>query len=205
MVTDSSGFRSRLVLPVLAYGALLVAALQIMVVPIVRDIGVSLGASTSAVNWVVTANLLAAAVFTPLLGRLGDLRDRRPVLIGVLGVVLVGSLLAATTHDLALLLIGRALQGVSYAIFSLALGVLRDELPPRRLTGAMAVVSGMLSAGGGLALVATGLLTANGGDYRRFFWLASALSAIGLIGAWLVIPARRSSAQGHVDRVGGRA
>jgi MFS family permease len=203
MVTDSSGIRSRLVLPVLAYGALLVAALQIMVVPIVRDIGVSLGASTSAVNWVVTANLLAAAVFTPLLGRLGDLRDRRPVLIGVLAVVLVGSLLAATTHDLALLLIGRALQGVSYAIFPLALGVLRDELPPRRLTGAMAVVSGMLSAGGGLALVATGLLTANGGDYRRVFWLASVLSAIGLIGAWLVIPARRSSAQGRVDWVGG--
>jgi MFS family permease len=87
MVTDSSGIRSRLVLPVLAYGALLVAALQIMVVPIVRDIGVSLGDSTSAVNWVVTANLLAAAVFTPLLGRLGDLRDRRPVLIGVLAVL----------------------------------------------------------------------------------------------------------------------
>jgi MFS family permease len=107
MVTGSSGIRSRLVLPVLPYGALLVAALQIMVVPIVRDIGVSLGASTSAVNRVVTANLLAAAV----------------------------------------LLIGRALQGLSYAILPLALGTLRDDLPPRRLTGAMAVVSGMLSAG----------------------------------------------------------
>lgn len=84
MVTDSRGDGSRLVLPVLAYGVLLVAALQIMVVPIVRDIGVSLGASTSAVSWVVRANLLAAAVFTPLLGSLGDLRGRRPVLLGVL-------------------------------------------------------------------------------------------------------------------------
>lgn len=203
MVTDSPGDGSRLVLPVLAYGVLLVAALQILVVPIVRDIGVSLGASTSAVSWVVTANLLAAAVLTPLLGRLGDLRGRRPVLIGVLVTVLVGSLLAATTHELALLLIGRALQGASYGIFPLAVGVLRDELPPRKLTGAMAVVSGMLAVGGGLALVATGLLTENGGDYRRVFWLASALSAIGLIGAWLVIPARRPSAQGRVDWVGG--
>jgi MFS family permease len=203
MVTDSPGDRSRLVLPVLAYGVLLVSALQIMVVPIVRDIGVSLGASTSAVNWVVTANLLAAAVFTPLLGSLGDLRGRRPVLIGVLVTVLVGSLLAATTHELALLLIGRALQGVSYAIFPLALGVLRDELPPHKLTGAMAVVSGMLAVGGGVALVATGLLTENGDDYRRVFWLASALSAIGLIGAWLVIPARRPAATGRVDWAGG--
>lgn len=203
MVTDSPGDGSRLVLPVLAYGVLLVAALQILVVPIVRDIGVSLGASTSAVSWVVTANLLAAAVLTPLLGRLGDLRGRRPVLIGVLVTVLVGSLLAATTHELALLLIGRALQGASYGIFPLAVGVLRDELPPRKLTGAMAVVSGMLAVGGGLALVATGLLTENGGDYRRVFWLASALSAIGLIGAWLLIPARRPSAQGRVDWVGG--
>jgi MFS family permease len=167
MVTDSSSGRLRLLLPVLAYGVLLIAALQIMVVPIESDIGVSLRASTSAVSWVVTANLLAAAVFTPLLGSLGDLRGRRPALLGVLATVLVGSLLAATTHELALLLLGRALQGVSYSIFPLALGVLRDELPPRKLTGAMAVVSGMLSIGGGVALVATGLLTENSGDYRR--------------------------------------
>jgi hypothetical protein len=33
--------------------------------------------------------LLAAAVFTPPLGRLGDLRDRRPVLRPVLSGVLV--------------------------------------------------------------------------------------------------------------------
>jgi MFS family permease len=204
MVTDSpGGDGSRLVLPVLAYGVLLVAALQIMVVPIVRDIGVSLGASMSTVNWVVTANLLAAAVFTPLFGSLGDLRGRRPVLIGVLVTVLVGSLVAATTHQLALLLVGRALQGVSYSIFPLAIGLLRDELPPRKLTGAMAVVSGMLAVGGGVALVATGLLTENGGDYRRVFWLASVLSAIGLIGAWLVIPARRPAVEGRVDWVGG--
>jgi predicted MFS family arabinose efflux permease len=113
MDTDSGGARPRLLLPVLGYGVLLIAALQIMVVPIERDIGVSLGASTSVVSWVVTANLLAAAVFTPLLGSLGDLRGRRPVLLGVLAAVLVGSLLAATTHELALLLLGRVLQGVS--------------------------------------------------------------------------------------------
>ncbi|MGW2938730.1 hypothetical protein ACWDA7_44825 [Streptomyces sp. NPDC001156] len=48
------------------------------------DIGRSLHTSVGATSWVITANLLAAAVSTPLLGRLGDLRGRRPVLQRVL-------------------------------------------------------------------------------------------------------------------------
>ena len=64
----------RLLLPVLAYGVLVIAALQIMVVPIEGDIGVSLRVSTSAVRRVVTANLLAAAVFTPIARRRNETR-----------------------------------------------------------------------------------------------------------------------------------
>jgi hypothetical protein len=74
MVTDSGGGRPRQLLPVLAYTVLLMAALQIMVVPIDGDIGVSLRVSTSAVRWVVTANLLAAAVFTPIARRRNETR-----------------------------------------------------------------------------------------------------------------------------------
>src|SRR3978361_1217309 len=109
--------------------------------PVLSQIQTTLGVSASAAGWVLTANLLAAAVLTPVLGRLGDVHGRRPVLLGILAVVTVGSLIAAPTSGLPLLLLARVLQGSSYALFPLSIGVLRDELPPARLTGAMAIVS----------------------------------------------------------------
>ncbi|MEU4163975.1 MFS transporter [Actinoplanes sp. NPDC026670] len=194
-------FRTRLALPVASYVVLLVSALQTLVVPVVADIQADLDVTTSAASWVVTANLLAAAVLTPMLGRLGDLYGRRTVMLGVLVAVLLGSVLAATTASLPLLLVGRVAQAASFGLFPLAIGVLREELPPHRLTGAMALVSGMLSVGAGLGLVITGLLMRQGGDYHHLFWLASALTVIGLIGAWL-LPARPGAATGTLDWAG---
>src|SRR3954463_15559388 len=115
--------RSRLALPVASYAVLLVSALQTLVVPVVADIQADLGVSATSVSWVVTANLLAAAVLTPMLGRLGDLYGRRPVMVGVLAVVLAGSVLAATTSSLALLLVGRVAQAASFGLFPLSIGV----------------------------------------------------------------------------------
>jgi MFS family permease len=193
---------SRLALPVASYAVLLVSALQTLVVPVVANIQADLGVSATAASWVVTANLLAAAVLTPMLGRLGDLHGRRPVMIGVLVVVLLGSVLAATTSSLPLLLLARVMQATSFGLFPLSIGVLREELPPQRLTGAMALVSGMLAVGAGLGLTVTGLLMRDAGsDYHTLFWLATVLSVIGLAGVWS-LPRRAAVATGRLDGVG---
>ena len=77
----------------------------------------------------MTANLLAAAASTPLIGRLADLHNKKHVLLGVLVIVLVGSVLAATTTSLALLIVARVLQGVSFSLYPICVAILRDELP----------------------------------------------------------------------------
>ena len=67
--------------------------------------------STIGVSWAVTANLLAAVAATPLIGRLADLHSKKHVLLIVLAVVLVGSVLAATTSSLALLIVAPGTAG----------------------------------------------------------------------------------------------
>lgn len=198
MRTTRSG-ASRALVPALAVTVMVVALLQTVVVPVLADIGRALDASPEAVGWTVTANLLAAAVLTPLLGRVGDLYGRRDVLLGILVVVAFGSLLAALTTSLPLLIAARILQGASFGLFPLAIGVLRDELPAERLTGAMAVVSGTLGIGGGIGLVLTGLLTRNNGDYHRIFWLSLVASLISFACAALTVPKRRPDAAGGID------
>ena len=187
----------------LSAAAMVVSMMQTLLVPILGLVQSSLHSSASAVSWVNTATLLSAAVFTPLLGRLGDQHGRKRVLVAVVVVLLAGSLLAAVTHSLPLLIVARVLQGSATAIFPLALAVLRREIHPERLAGAMALVSGMLGIGSGLALVLSGLLTQGAdADYRRVFWLSVGLAAVTLIALVVWVPADRESPGGRTDVLG---
>ena len=132
---------ARALLPVICFVVMIVAVLQTLVVPIVGTIGAQLDVGPTAVGWLLTANLLAAATATPVLGRLADLRGKRPVLLGVLVVVLLGSLIGALSTSVGVLIFARVLQGVSFALFPIGIAVLRDELPAEKLTGAMGILS----------------------------------------------------------------
>ncbi|GAB2479066.1 MFS transporter [Jatrophihabitans fulvus] len=180
---------------------LLLSAVQSVVIPVLPQIGAQLNAGVTATGWVTTATMLTASAVTPLLGRLGDVRGQKPVLIAALVMTLAGSLLAATTHSIGLLIIARALQGFSFGLFPLAISVLRTELPTARLTGAMAITASGLGVGSGLALVATGLLTRGDADYRRVFWLCTVLTVIVLALVVRLLPSRKGQG-GRVDYLG---
>ena len=194
--------RPRLLVAALSLVALTVAILQTAVVPILGIIAHQLNASSVAVSWAVTANLLAAAASTPLIGRLADLLDKKRVLLGVLVIVLIGSVLAATTTSLALLILARVLQGVSYSLYPICVAMLRDELPETQVVGALAVLSGTLGFGGGAGLVVTGLLMDGAAGYHRVFWLATGFVVFVIAVALVAIPSRAGGADGTIDWLG---
>ena len=183
----------------LSLGVTTLSLLQTLVVPVLGNIQQQLDISAAAAGWVLTANLLAAAVLTPVLGRLGDLRGERPVILGILTAVAVGTLLAIVASSLPLLLVGRILQGSSYGLFPLSISVLRRELPEARLSVAMSVVSSTLAVGGVVGLVATGLLTGDGADYRQPFWIGLAVTVLSLALSWRLLPRRPAAGTGRVD------
>lgn len=188
---------------VLGLAAMVVSMMQTLVVPILGIIADDLQATTANVSWVTTATLLSAAVFTPLLGRFGDQHGKKRTLVGVLLVMIAGSVLAATTTSLTWLIVGRVMQGAATAIFPLALSILREEIKPEKLPGAMALVSGTLAFGSGLALVGAGLLTQGSDpDYHQVFWLAVVLAVVALAGVWLAVPASRATTGGRTDWLG---
>lgn len=194
--------RPRAMVVGLSIVVLTVAVLQTAVVPVLGIIADQLNASTVAVSWAVTANLLAAAAATPLIGRLADLHSKKRVLLIVLSVVLIGSVLAATTSSLALLIVGRVLQAASFALYPIGLAILREELAEDRMVSAMSVLSGTLGFGGGTGLVVVGLLMNHGADYHRVFWLTTAFTVVVIIIVVLVVPARPRSTTGTIDWLG---
>ena len=183
-------------IPALCFVVMITAVMQTAVVPLMPAMATQLEVGTNAAGWIVTANLLAATVSTPLLGRLADRRGPRKVLLGILGVVLVGSVLCVAWDSLPVLVAGRALQGTSFALFPIGVAVLRSALGSHRLTPALGVMSGTMSVGGGAGMIAAGLLYREGDDYRRVFWLLVVLALLALVIAWAVVPRSAGSGAG---------
>ncbi|AKL69156.1 MFS transporter [Streptomyces goshikiensis] len=201
--TDARPRNETVIVFALSLAAMVVSMMQTLPVPILGLIRTDLGTSTANVSWVTTATLLSAAVFTPLLGRFGDQHGKKPTLVAVLGVMVAGSVIAAVASSLPLLILGRVLQGAATAIFPLALSVLREEVRPQKLPGAMALVSGTLAFGSGLALVATGLLTSGSdADYRNAFWMATGFAVLALLAVVFLVPATRHKTGGRTDFLG---
>jgi MFS family permease len=194
--------RPRLLVAGLSVVVLTVAVLQTAVVPVLGVIAEQLDASSVGVSWAVTANLLAAAAATPLIGRLADLYSKKRVLLAVLVVVLLGSVLAAVTSSLALLIAGRVLQAASFALYPIGVAILREELAPERMASAMAVLSGTLGFGGGTGLVVVGLLMSGDAGYHRVFWLTTAFTILVIAIVVAVVPARPRSSTGTIDWLG---
>lgn len=175
---------------------------QAAVVPVLDLIGRQLGASGEFVGWLMTANLLAAAASTPLIGRLVDIRSKKKVLLVALALVAFGSLLGAVATSTAVLIVGRILQGVAFALYPVAVSILRDEIDPEHQARLITALSAMLGFGGALGLVTTGLLMTGDASYHRTFWQSTVLAVAVLVAAAFGIPSRARRMSGPIDWVG---
>ena len=189
------------IVPVLAFSGIVVAVMQTLLVPVIKDLPVLLNTAPSNATWVMTATLLAGAVSTPIMGRLGDLYGKRRMLLTSLAVMVVGSLICGFTSDLITMIVGRALQGFAMGAIPLGIGIMRDELPRERLGSAMGLMSSSIGVGGGLALPAAALV-AQHANWHTLFFGAAGLGVLSMLLTLLVVPESAVRAQGRFDVVG---
>ena len=96
----------RLTLAVLSLAGFAYAVLSSEVVPALPTIQHSLHTSETAVSWLLTGYLLSASVGTAILGRFGDMYGKEHVLVWTLVILAGGTLLAALSHTLEVLIVG---------------------------------------------------------------------------------------------------
>ena len=157
-------------LMILGLGAVSYVLLQSAVIPALSDFQHSLHTSENGATWILTANLLAASVATPILGRLGDMYGKERMLLVTYVVLTAGTLMAALVDSIGLLDVARAVQGVGGGIFPLAFGIIRDEFPRERVAGAIGLLSAIFGIGGGLGIVLGGLIVEHL-SWHWLFWL----------------------------------
>jgi EmrB/QacA subfamily drug resistance transporter len=172
---------------VLAVGTGAYSLLQSLVSPVLGLLQNDLHTSQNTVTWVLTAYLLSASVFTPILGRIGDMVGKEKVLVGVLVTLAIGSILAALATSISVMIIARAVQGVGGGVIPLSFGIIRDEFPREKVAGAVGTIAALLAFGGGLGLALAGPIV-NSLDYHWLFWIPGVIVAAAAIATYFFVP-----------------
>ncbi|GAA3226829.1 MFS transporter [Actinocorallia longicatena] len=188
------------VLPVLAAAALAFSVAQTAVVPAIGELSRTLEASPGDVSWVMSAYLMAAAVLTPVIGRLGDMTGKRRMLIIVLAVFTAAGVAAALVTNVWALVACRVLQGVGGGIYPLCFGIIADGFPARRRPVALGVVSALTGIGAGGGLILGGLLLDHA-SWQWIFWSGAIISGCALLGT-VLLPGGGPRSPGRIDVVG---
>jgi EmrB/QacA subfamily drug resistance transporter len=190
--------RGGVLIAVLSMGAGAYAILQSLVSPALATIGHDLHASAADTGWVLTGYLLAAAVATPIAGKLGDLYGKRKILLAVLALLAIGCLVAALATSLSVLIIARVIQGAAGALFPLSFGIVRDEMPKERVSTSIGLLSAILGIGGGVGIVLAGPIV-QFLNWHWLFWFPFAVTVLSLAGAWLWVPKSPSRVAGGLS------
>ncbi|KTS64329.1 MFS transporter permease [Microbacterium testaceum] len=189
------------VVAVLALAGLCSSFMFTLVVPIQSQLPTLLNASRDDTAWVVTSTLLAAAVFTPIAGRLGDMYGKRRMVLVLLAVMIAGSVIAAVSGGIVGLIVGRALQGAVVGVVPLGISIMRDVLHENRVDSAIALMSATLGVGGALGLPISALVAENT-DWHWLFWIAGGLGALVFALVLWVVPVSVLRTAGRFDYLG---
>jgi len=191
----------RAIITTLALTGLIAAFMQTLVTPIIPRLPDFLNTSTADATWVLTSTLLAAAISTPISGRLGDMYGKRRVVIVLLMLMAAGSIISALSNTLIPMIVGRVFQGIGLGVIALGISILRDVIHPKNLGGAVALISATLGVGGGIGLPVAALIAQNF-DYHYLFWLATALAIVAVVLVLAIVPVSTLRAGGNFDFIG---
>lgn len=155
------------------------------------------------ISWLIASYFIISAIFTPMIGKLGDLYGRKRLFLIGLSLVVVSSILAPHSPDLLWLLIFRGIQAVgTSALFPTGIGIIRNTIQnnQNRVIGTLSVFATTSAAFGPTI---SGLLIQFGG-WPIIFYVNLPILALGIVISSIYIPkdeksTEKSSKMDYID------
>lgn len=173
--------------PTLVFAALATAIVSSLGMLLVPSISHRFSVDIATAQWMLTVNLLAGAIATPILGRLSDGPHKKRILMISLGLMFIGSVMAAAAPNFSIFLAGRVFQGLSYGIVPITIALARRYVAPANIQSTISTLSVTVASGIGIGYPLTGII-AGIFDYAAAFWFGAAFVLATIIVVWKVVP-----------------
>src|SRR5215212_4803173 len=145
---------------------------ETMILPAIPDFIRDFNISYSTSSWLLSAYLIAAAVMTPIGGKLSDIYGKKKILLIVMAIYAVGIMAGRFATNIEFMLAARVAQGVGMAMFPIAFGIIREVLPEKKLAIGQTIFSSTFSGGAVVGLIGGAAIIQN------FGWQATFLSIL---------------------------
>lgn len=177
--THSSGWS---ILVILSCLGLIVMFDETMILPAIPDFIQEFDISYSTSSWLLSAYIIAAAVMTPIGGKLSDIYGKKKILLIIMAVYTAGVMAGRFATNIEFMIAARVAQGVGMAMFPIAFGIIREVLPEKKLAIGQTIFSSTFSGGAVIGLVGGAAIIQN------FGWQATFLAILPVtIALWLII------------------
>jgi len=180
----------------------LMGALDIAIVgPALRSIRMAFGVDDRAVAWIFTIYVLFNLISTPLMAKLSDVFGRRSIYVMDVAIFAVGSLLVAVSPTFAVVLIGRAIQGLGAGgIFPVASAVIGDTFPPEKRGSALGLIGAVFGIAFIIGPIIGGLLLLAG--WQWLFVVNLPIAVVIIVMSLRILPTTRPAQRHAFDWLG---
>ncbi|EJG7156254.1 TPA: MFS transporter [Escherichia coli] len=159
--------------------------------PLLDTIARNFSLSASSAGFIVTAAQLGYAAGLLFLVPLGDMFERRRLIVSMTLLAACGMLITASSQSLAMMILGTALTGLFSVVAQILVPLAATLASPDKRGKVVGTIMSGLLLGILLARTVAGLL-ANLGGWRTVFWVASVLMALMALALWRGLPQMKS-------------
>lgn len=150
--TDKIPRRAWVVTAILSSVATMTMYAETMLVPAIPVLVKDFNISYTTSSWILATYLVAAAVMTPISGKLSDIYGKKKVLLAIMIIYTASASLGGFANSISFLLTIRALQGIGLSMFPIAFSMARDQFPRQKIAIGQGIISSMYASGAVIGL-----------------------------------------------------